>query len=130
MLTMLTEQPSIVLVDNSPAIRSIMQRALGLAFPENPIIICSEPAQALKIVPDLIRSIVITSYSMPSMSGIELCQRIRKCAPETYLIVTTAMLDASIQYACEQAGADACVSKLFALDQLEEMIKEAVVRIQ
>src|SRR5262245_34879251 len=110
MLTMLKERPSIVLVDGSPAIRSIMQRALSLAFPDHPIVMCAESAQVLEMLPHLPTSIVVTEYAMQGMPGLNLCQVIRHIAPQTYLIATTALPDPLIQDACEQAGVDACLS--------------------
>ncbi len=74
--------------------------------------------------------IVVTDIHMGALSGIELCQRIRKHHPDTLAIVMTGTADLQSAIAAIQAGAYDYVSKPVAADALAIVVSRGVEHLK
>ena len=75
----------------------------------------TDGAQALSVVLNESPQIVVTDWMMPSMTGLELCQSLRKteAGRKTYVLILTAKEDEDRIVDAFQAGADDFVTKPF-----------------
>ena len=83
------EQFKILIVDDSPIYRKLVENALPGA--DYSILIAKNGGEALSLFHDHQPSLVITDWSMPDLSGPELCKKIRQDSQThfTYLILLT-----------------------------------------
>ena len=107
------EQLRILVVDDSPVSRKLVEQALTselckLSFAKN-------AQEALQIISESRPHVVITDWMMPDLSGPELCKRIRHQATPgyTYIILLTASSDLDKLVEGLAAGADDYVTKPF-----------------
>jgi two-component system, cell cycle response regulator len=118
MMDVCKERFSTLVVDDSPVARKLVELALpsdhyALSFART-----GEEALAHFAVhrPGL----VISDWLMPDLSGIQLCERIRRDFPDrfTYLIILTSISDKSEIVRALQAGADEYLTKPFHPEEL------------
>lgn len=81
------EQETILLVDDEPDIREVLQTALADSGYD--VLLAENGEEALKVFTESRPSIVITDIKMPIMDGIELLQRIKRQDIETEVVMIT-----------------------------------------
>jgi len=115
----------ILIVDDSAAIRKILQRALGQAeIPMGSVFEAGDGDAALEILKQQKVGLVLSDINMPNMDGLELLGRIR--AHEEWrkvpvIMITTEGAAAKVQEAVA-LGASGYVRKPFTADQLRDKL--------
>jgi two-component system response regulator MprA len=106
----------ILVVDDEPAVRDSLERALRLEGYE--IELAADGAQALDAISADGPDAVVLDVMMPHVDGLEVCRRMRSFGDRTPVLMLTARDTVSDRVAGLDAGADDYVVKPFALDEL------------
>jgi two-component system cell cycle response regulator len=108
----------ILVADDSPIDRKVLEHALS---EEQYSVLFAESGQvAMALFAEHQPSLVITDWMMPDLTGIELCQRIRREFQEsyTYIIILTALTEKDKVAEGLGAGADDYLTKPFHFNEL------------
>lgn len=109
---------SVLVADDSAIYRKLVERALS---PEQyNVIFAKNGLQAIDLFVEHQPSLVITDWTMPDISGVEIVERIRRDFPTsyTYLILLTGMTDTDKLVRGLAAGADDYLTKPFHPEEL------------
>jgi two-component system response regulator MprA len=106
----------ILVVDDEPAVRDSLERALRLEGYE--IGLAADGAEALATLSRDEPDAVVLDVMMPEVDGLEVCRRMRVMGDRTPVLMLTARDTVSDRVAGLDAGADDYVVKPFALDEL------------
>jgi two-component system, OmpR family, response regulator MprA len=127
---------NVLVVDDEPAVRGSLRRALGLEGYE--ISTADDGQDALEALAEYDFEAVILDIAMPGIDGIEVCRRVRRSGDRTPILMLTARDAVDDRVAGLDAGADDYLSKPFALRELvarlralmrrTEVVEEPVVR--
>ena len=115
----------ILIVDDSAAIRKILQRVLGQAeIPVGTVFEAGDGAAALEILKKQRVGLVLSDINMPNMDGLELLRHIK--ANEEWrklpvIMITTEGAAAKVKEAVE-LGATGYVRKPFTAEQIKEKL--------
>ncbi len=121
---MLVEKKSVLVVDDEPNIRRILQVTFDKA---GYICVLAEDAhQALQIVSEMNLDVVLTDVTMPGMSGYELLRQIKSAKPNLPVIVMTAFGTIPQAVQAIRDGAFEYVTKPFDLDVLKKIVASAL----
>jgi two-component system chemotaxis response regulator CheY len=127
----MSEPPSLLIVDDSTAIRKILIRILGQAgIALGPVHEAGDGSEALKVLEGNAVSMVLSDINMPNMDGIELLRSLR--ASERWkelpvVLITTEGAQARVQEAVE-LGATSYIRKPFNADQLRDRLTTLLAR--
>jgi diguanylate cyclase (GGDEF)-like protein len=102
----------ILVVDDSPIYRKLVEQSLSK---EPHVLFANNGREALELFAEHQPSVVITDWTMPDISGLELCRRIRRDSQQhyTYLILVTSNTDKEQVIEGLAAGADDYLTKPF-----------------
>jgi two-component system response regulator MprA len=106
----------ILVVDDEPAVRDSLERALRLEGYE--IQLAADGAEALATITADEPDAIVLDVMMPQVDGLEVCRRMRSMGDRTPVLMLTARDTVSDRVAGLDAGADDYVVKPFALDEL------------
>jgi two-component system, OmpR family, response regulator MprA len=106
----------ILVVDDEPAVRQALQRALGLEGYE--IDLAADGSAALERLRASSPDAVVLDVLMPGIDGLEVCRRLRAARDRTPVLMLTARESVSDRVAGLDAGADDYLVKPFALEEL------------
>ena len=106
----------ILVVDDEPAVRDSLERALRLEGYE--IGLAADGAEALATLMEDGPDAVVLDVMMPRVDGLEVCRRMRSMGDRTPVLMLTARDAVTDRVAGLDAGADDYVVKPFALDEL------------
>jgi two-component system chemotaxis response regulator CheY len=117
--------PNVLIVDDSAAIRKILQRVLKQSeVPLGNILEAGDGLQALEVLKNHPVDLVLTDINMPNMDGLQLLGQIRANAQWSgirVLMVTTEGNQARVMEAVG-LGAAGYVKKPFTADQIKEKL--------
>lgn len=104
---------TILAVDDSPVYRKLLQQSLQQE--QCTVVLAKGGREALRMFEQHRPAVVITDWTMPDISGPELCKRIRRDFPDVYshLILVTSNSDKDQVIEGLQAGADDYLTKPF-----------------
>jgi len=104
---------TILVVDDSPIYRKLVEQSLSQE--RYPVIFAKNGREALKVFAEHLPALVITDWTMPDISGLELCQRIRHDFQEhyAYVILVTGHTEKEQVIEGLAAGADDYLTKPF-----------------
>jgi len=115
----------ILIVDDSAAIRKILQRVLGQAeIPVGTVFEAGDGVAALEVMKKQKVGLVLSDINMPNMDGLELLGRIRaeqEWRKVPVIMITTEGAAAKVQEAVA-LGATGYVRKPFTADQIKEKL--------
>ncbi|MCW2973951.1 MAG: two component transcriptional regulator, winged helix family, partial [Thermoleophilia bacterium] len=106
----------ILIVDDEPAIRTALSRALEIEGYDIDVVPSGEAA--LSAMERATFDVVLLDVSMPGIDGLEVCRQLREAGDSTPVIVVTARSQVADSVAGLDAGADDYVVKPFSLDEL------------
>jgi two-component system, OmpR family, response regulator MprA len=106
----------ILVVDDEPAVRDSLDRALRLEGYK--VDLAADGAVALSALESDSPDAVVLDLMMPRVDGFEVCRRMRAAGDRTPVLVLTARDDVSDRVKGLDAGADDYLVKPFALDEL------------
>jgi two-component system response regulator MprA len=106
----------VLIVDDEPAVRESLERALRLEGYE--VTLAGDGKEALVAVADHHPDAVVLDVLMPRLDGITACKRLRASGDRTPVLVLTARDAVSDRVAGLDAGADDYLVKPFALEEL------------
>jgi two-component system, OmpR family, response regulator MprA len=106
----------ILVVDDEPAVREAVDRALRLEGYETEL--AADGAQALEALADRAHDALVLDVLMPHVDGLEVCRRLRAAGDQTPVLVLTARDAVPDRVRGLDAGADDYLVKPFALEEL------------
>lgn len=117
------EDISLLVVDDEDSVRRVLVNALSSKFVCHGASNAEDAIQILSISP---ANLVLTDIMMPSVSGIELCERVNRLWPETVVVMLSEQT--AIQYAIEamRQGAFDYVTKPFDLPSVLMSVDRAL----
>jgi len=115
----------ILVVDDEPQITIVLRSGLGKHGYD--VRVAAEGESALELFNAWSPDLVITDLSMPNMSGLELCRRLRAVSPIP-IIVLSVKEDESVKVEALDGGADDYVTKPFGIGELLARVRAALRR--
>jgi two-component system, sensor histidine kinase and response regulator len=128
MLGTMNEHNTILIVDDTPAGRKVLERLLSNAGYR--IAVADNGAEALSRAAELIPDLILLDVMMPGMDGFEVCRRLRAdmSLSEVPIMFVTALGDRESRLLGIEAGADDFVTK--PLDRIELQARvRAILRL-
>jgi two-component system chemotaxis response regulator CheY len=116
---------NVLIVDDSAAIRKILQRVLGQAnVPISQVFEAGDGVEALTVLNQHKIGLILSDINMPNMDGLQLLNKVRavedwKTVP--FVMITTEGSHAKVLEAV-QSGASGYVRKPFTPDQIKEKL--------
>ncbi|MEU2928790.1 response regulator transcription factor [Streptomyces sp. NPDC007251] len=109
-------QGAVLVVDDDAAIRRSLER--GLRLSGFAVRTAADGPQALAEIRDVPPDVLVLDVSMPGMSGIEVCTRLRDEGRDLPVLMLSALDETADRIAGLQAGGDDYLVKPFALQEL------------
>ena len=116
----------ILVVDDEPAVREAVERALRLDGHD--VAVAVDGGEALDTLAEQPADAVVLDVLMPRVDGLELCRRIRDGGDRTPVLMLTARDAVSDRVAGLEAGADDYLVKPFALEELLARVRALLRR--
>ena len=116
----------VLVVDDEPAVRESLRRALG--FERYDVDLAGDGAEALDLILERRYDAVVLDVAMPVMDGIETCERLRAGGDHTPVLMLTARDAVDDRVAGLDAGADDYLVKPFALKELTARLRALLRR--
>ena len=117
----------ILVVDDEPAVREALERALRLDGYE--VALAGDGREALRSRPTAPADAVVLDVLMPGLDGLEVCRRMRDAGDRTPVLMLTARDEVGDRVAGLDAGADDYLSKPFALEELLARVRALLRRV-
>ena len=117
---------TILVVDDEPAVRDALQRALSLEGYE--VVTAADGAAAIQAHDEKAPDAVVLDVQMPLVDGIEACRRLRAGGAKTPILMLTARDQVTDRVAGLDAGADDYLVKPFALEELLARVRALLRR--
>lgn len=121
------KNPSILIVDDEPDIREVLE--ITLTDAGYPVYTAESGAAAMEIFREVNPPIVLTDIKMPGMDGIELLEKIKHENPETEVIMITGHGDMDVAVKSLHHDATDFITKPINDHAMEAAIKKARERI-
>jgi len=118
--------PRILVVDDEPAVRQALARALALERYD--VALAADAAEALALLGVSGCDAIVLDVSMPGMSGLDLCKQLRVAGDRTPVLMLTARDAIDDRVAGLDAGADDYLVKPFALRELMARVRALLRR--
>jgi CheY-like chemotaxis protein len=121
----MTTPPSILLVDDDPAMLALVREAIGDDYPCHG---CADGPAALAEFERLRPGLVLLDISLPGMDGYEVCRRLREAAGQDEIMVLfiSGHDDMDHRLAAYDAGGDDFTAKPFAIPELRRKLAVAM----
>lgn len=116
----------ILVVDDEPAVRDAVQRALRLESYE--VEAAVDGSEALRNLALSSPDLIVLDVLMPGVDGLEVCRRLRKAGDSTPILMLTARDSVANRVEGLDAGADDYLVKPFALDELLARVRALLRR--
>ena len=113
-----------LLVEDEPAVRSLVQRALEREG--YTVVSCGDPDLALELGAEERFDVVITDLTMPQMSGLQLAGRLRDLQSRAAIVLMTGADRPPTSSELAAAGVRRVLQKPFRLDDLRQAVSEAL----
>jgi two-component system response regulator MprA len=118
----------ILVVDDEPALRSSLERALGLDAYD--VVLAEDGHAALDRLAAAPVDAVVLDVSMPRLDGLEVCRRLRAAGDRTPVLMLTARDAVDDRVDGLDAGADDYLVKPFALRELRARLRALLRRVE
>ena len=118
----------VLIVDDEPAVRAALDRALRLDGYE--IELAADGREALDRLADARQDAIVLDVAMPGIDGLEVCRRLRSSGDRTPVLMLTARDAVDDRVAGLDAGADDYLVKPFALKELKARLRALLRRAE
>ena len=115
-------RPRVVLADDHPHVLAAVGRLLQLCC--DIVASVANGHDAIEAVSRVRPDVLVVDLIMPDMDGLEICRRVKHAAPDTDVVIMTAVDDEQVQALAFQQGASAFVPKHAVASTLERTILE------
>jgi len=117
---------SILLVDDEPAVRSVLERSL-VALGYN-VLARADGAEAVALAgsPDVAIDLLVTDIAMPGMDGIDVLHAVRLLRPALPALLLSGFTDSEAAHEAVEHGDADFLAKPFSLGQLAEAVRAAL----
>ena len=122
----MSEKPRVLVVDDEPAVRESLRRALELERYD--VQLAGDGRSALETMIESPADAVVLDVLMPGIDGLEVCRRIRALGDRTPILMLTARDAVESRVEGLDAGADDYLVKPFALAELLARIRALLRR--
>ena len=119
-----SQRPTVLVVDDNDALRSVVQRALEAA--NFHVISANCVRHALSILDTQPITAILTDFSMPDMDGLEFCRLARRRRPEVVLGIMTGWGVPADEAVLAETGIRFVLPKPFNLRELQALMVEAL----
>jgi len=119
--------PTILIVDDDPAIRGVLYDLLSEKYECNTASMAEEALQYLEVEK---YDAILTDIAMPGLTGVKLLQRIQQHHANTPVILISGKGNEQDPKDLIDLGAFAYLTKPFNLNDIEEVVERAVARKQ
>jgi len=116
----------VLIVDDEPAVRAALDRALRLDRYE--VELAADGREALDLLAEARLDAVVLDVAMPGIDGLEVCKRLREAGDRTPVLMLTARDEVDDRVAGLDAGADDYLVKPFALKELKARLRALLRR--
>jgi two-component system response regulator MprA len=116
----------VLVVDDEPAVRRALERALRLDSYE--VALAADGEEALDVLASSPADAVILDIAMPKLDGLEVCRRMRQAGDRTPVLMLTARDAIDDRVKGLDVGADDYLVKPFALRELQARIRALLRR--
>ncbi|MFT8551058.1 response regulator [Acetobacter okinawensis] len=116
--------PSVLVVDDEPAIRRLLRTALGSQTWR--VMEARTGEMALRMVADAVPDVVVLDLGLPDIDGVEVLRRLRQVHPTLPVVILSVRDDERGKVAALEAGADDYVTKPFSMAELEARMRNAL----
>ena len=123
---MMKKHGRILVVDDDPKSRNIVERLLTLTDYEVEIVISSE--EAVRRLKRSKFNLVLTDLDMPDMDGITLLSHVKSQYPDIPVIMVTGRASGESRNEALEVGADGLLSKPYTEDQLLAIVSESLTK--
>lgn len=118
----------ILVVDDDPAIRRALERALAYDGHEVTAVGTGADALAAALNPDA-HDLVVLDLGLPDLDGLDVARTIRAAGSQLAILVLTARTELGDRVAGLDAGADDYLAKPFALEELQARVRALARRL-
>src|SRR6476660_9787471 len=118
----------VLIVDDEPAVRAALDRALRLDSYE--VELAGDGREALDRLAETRQDAVVLDVAMPGIDGLEVCRRLREAGDRTPVLMLTARDAVDDRVAGLDAGADDYLVKPFALKELKARLRALLRRAE
>ncbi|MEM7299145.1 MAG: response regulator [Bacteroidota bacterium] len=122
----------VLIVDDQPAILTILASGVRKLGDDFEVETASSGREAIKKIHSLkhihqdFYTLVITDYKMPDMNGIEVAQAVKKCSPETHLILMSAYEMEEIKARAESLEVVGMLNKPISIARIRTVIEQVL----
>jgi two-component system response regulator MprA len=120
--------PKVLIVDDEPAVRAALDRALRLDRYE--VELAADGREALDLLSEGRADAIVLDVAMPGIDGLEVCKRLREAGDRTPVLMLTARDAVDDRVAGLDAGADDYLVKPFALKELKARLRALLRRVE
>jgi two-component system response regulator MprA len=118
----------VLIVDDEPAVRAALDRALRLDRYE--VELAADGREALDLLSEGRADAIVLDVAMPGIDGLEVCRRLREAGDRTPVLMLTARDAVDDRVAGLDAGADDYLVKPFALKELKARLRALLRRAE
>src|SRR5215218_6666619 len=124
----MTSAGRVMVVDDEPAVRAALERALRIERYD--VRLARDGAEALALLADRSPDAIVLDVAMPEVDGLEVCRRLRAAGDRTAVLMLTARDAIDDRVAGLDAGADDYLVKPFALRELQARLRALLRRTE
>ena len=118
---------SILIVDDDTNLLSVLKTLFGES---HAVTTCSDGSEAVEICKKSHFDVVLSDIIMPGASGLDVLKQVRKSDPNTIVILITGYASLETAIDAIREGAYDYITKPFKLEQLKNVVKNALERVQ
>ncbi len=115
---------NILIIDDEPTIRDVV--AKFLAFRGHHVVVASSGAEGVARFKENSFDLVVTDLGMPGMSGWDVAREIKKLKPKVLIVLMTGWSADLDSRKVKESGVDRVVHKPFEVDDVLDLVGEAV----
>jgi len=118
----------ILIVDDSPFIRLVLKGIVEKTVPDCQVMEADSGTAAVKQFKKAVPDLVLLDIIMPEGEdeGVDVLKRIRDAAPETKIVMITAVGHDAMINRCKELGVEDYIVKPFDDAQIEELLKKYI----